>query len=142
MILERIEKDELVEVLYESSNVVASTYNKNDKNLNVVFKNGGSYTYQDVSATDYMRFEMADSQGKELNTTIKKYSFLKHDNVDISETIDRVKKLKQEEVTALENGLTHLMEQINLDYGSNGKINNESLDKLYRMIGIYKDMTK
>ena len=64
MILERVEKDDLVKVIYESSNVVASTYNKTNKNLNVIFKNGGSYTYQNVSATDYFRFDTSDSHGK------------------------------------------------------------------------------
>ena len=105
MILERVEKDGLVKVIYESSNVVASTYDKNKKDLNVIFKNGGSYTYQNVQSTDYFRFETADSQGKELNTTIKKYAFLKHENVDTDDVVKKIKELKGEEVKAMEVGL-------------------------------------
>jgi hypothetical protein len=98
MILERVEKDELVKAIYESSNVLASTYNRNDKNLNVIFKNGGSYTYQNVSETDYMRFETAESQGKVLNAQIKRYAFLKHDNVDTDDYVKKIKDLKDDEL--------------------------------------------
>ena len=57
MILERVEKDGVVDAIYESSNIVASSYDKIKKNLNITFNYGGNYTYQNVPETDYMRFE-------------------------------------------------------------------------------------
>jgi hypothetical protein len=136
MILERVEKDDLVKVIYESSNVVASTYDKNKKDLNVIFKNGGSYTYQNVQPTDYFRFETADSQGKELNTTIKKYAFLKHENVDTDDVIKKIKELKGEEVKAMEVGLVALMKETIDGYDSDNVLTDSQIDRLNKMVGI------
>jgi hypothetical protein len=136
MILERVEKDDLVKVIYESSNVVASTYNKTNKNLNVIFKYGGSYTYQNVSATDYFRFETADSQGKELNTTIKKYAFLKHENVDTDDVVKKIKELKGEEVKAMELGLINLMTETVEHYNTTGGLSTPQVDRLEKMISV------
>lgn len=136
MILERVEKDGLVKVIYESSNVVASTYDKNKKDLNVIFKNGGSYTYQNVRATDYFRFETADSQGKELNTTIKKYAFLKHENVDTDDVVKKIKELKGEEVKAMEVGLVALMKETIDSYDSDNVLTDSQVEKLNKMLGI------
>jgi len=38
MVLERVENDGLVKAIYESSNIVASSYNKVKKDLNITFK--------------------------------------------------------------------------------------------------------
>ena len=139
MILERVEKDELVKAIYESSNVLASTYNRNDKNLNVVFKNGGNYTYQNVSETDYMRFETAESQGKVLNTQIKRYAFLKHDPVDTDDYLKKIKDLKESELKALIDGLIIEMEEAVAYSQTNGTFNDGSLDKITRMIELYNN---
>jgi hypothetical protein len=136
MILERVEKDGLVKVIYESSNVVASTYEKNKKDLNVIFKNGSSYTYQNVPATDYFRFETSDSQGKELNTTIKKYAFLKHENVDTDDVIKKIKELKVGEIKAMELGLISLMKETVESYGDNNVLTSSNIEKLNKMIGL------
>ena len=136
MILERVEKDGLVKVIYESSNVVASTYDKNKKDLNVIFKNGGSYTYQNVQSTDYFRFETADSQGKELNTTIKKYAFLKHENVDTDDVVKKIKELKGEEVKAMEVGLVALMKEAIDSYDSDNVLTDSQVERLNKMLGI------
>ena len=141
MILERVEQDELVKALYESSNIVASTYNKNSKDLNIIFKHGGSYTYQNVSATDYMRFETADSQGKILNSNLKSYSFLKHEPVDISETIKAVKDIVVEESKAMENGVVKAMKEAINEYDNTGILHTTSLDKLNSMLAVYLKMT-
>lgn len=137
MILERVEKDELVKAIYESSNVLASTYNKNNKNLNVVFKNGGSYTYQNVSQTDYLRFETADSQGNVLNTQIKKYAFLKHENVDVEEVTKKIKQLKADEIKSLEAGLFNLMTEANKEYETIGSFNDKTVERLNNMLNLY-----
>ena len=43
MILERVEKDGLVKGVYDSSNVIASSYDKSSKELKVIFKGGNTY---------------------------------------------------------------------------------------------------
>ena len=137
MILERVEKDELVKAIYESSNIVASTYNKSDKNLNIVFKNGGSYTYQNVPETDYMRFETAESQGKILNTQIKRYAFLKHDTIDTDDYLKKIKDLKKSELKALADGLIIEMTEAVAYSQSNGVFNDGSLERITKMIELY-----
>lgn len=136
MILERVEKDNLVNVIYESSNIVASTYDKTKKELNVIFKNGGNYTYQNVPPTDYFRFETADSQGKEINTTIKKYSVLKHENVNTDNVIKKIKELKVGEIKAMEVGLVSLMKETVESYNDNNVLTSSNIGKLNKMIGL------
>lgn len=142
MILERVEKDDLVKVIYESSNIVASTYNKTNKNLNIIFKNGGNYTYQNVSSSDYFRFEIAESQGKELNTTIRKYAFLKHDNVDTDEVIKKIKDLKEEEIKSMEIGLINLMGDTIEHYKTTNVLSEPQVDKLGKMISMLLNIKK
>jgi alpha-mannosidase len=94
MILKRVEKENEVKCLIESSNILASTYNKGTKDLTLTFKNGTQYKYPNVKNTDYTRFETAESQGKVFNSHIKQYSFEKIGTIDtaaIHESIDTVK---------------------------------------------------
>ena len=94
MILKRQEKDNLVKAIYSSSNICASTYDKSTKNLVIIFSKGGQYEYTGVSESDYMRFELADSQGAVMNTHIKKYPFSKLADVDTKTIINEVSTLK------------------------------------------------
>lgn len=104
MILKRQEKDNIIKALYDSSNVLASTYDTSSSDLTIIFKNGTQYKYNGVSKSDYMRFEIAESQGKVFNTHIKKYSFEKLENVDASRILLEADKLKVDEETALLEG--------------------------------------
>lgn len=144
MILERVEKDGLIEALYESSNIVASSYNKNQKDLNVTFKNGGNYTYQNVSETDYVRFETAESQGKVLNSNLKKYPFLKHENVNIDDITKRIKAVKNEELDAMLLGIENAMvDYTNSLHSIDRKDYNymeKKLDRISEMITLFKNM--
>lgn len=142
MILERVEKDELVKAIYESSNIVASTYNRGNKNLNIVFKNGGSYTYQNVPETDYVRFETAESQGQVLNSQIKKYAFLKHDNVETDEVVKKIKAIIREENKAMEVGLSELMKEASSEFDTMGTFNSQTIDKLNNMLSVYNNISK
>jgi hypothetical protein len=140
MILERVEKDGLIQAIYDSSNIVASSYDKNKKELNVTFKNGGNYTYQGVPETDYLRFETADSQGKVLNTNIKVYPALKHESVDVDSIVDKVKEIKREELGAMLAGISEAMVSFN-DYiesdEKNPQVIDANLKKVYDMITVY-----
>jgi hypothetical protein len=90
MILKRQEQDNLIKVIYESSNIFASIYDTKTGDLEIIFKAGTKYKYPNVSKTDYMRFEVADSQGAVFNTHIKKYAFQKMGNVDTSLIIEEL----------------------------------------------------
>ena len=112
MILERVEKDGIVDAIYESSNIVASSYDKSKKNLNITFVYGGNYTYQGVPETDYMRFETSDSQGKVLGSHIKKYPALKHENVDVNVIFNKVSDVKLKEASVGVVRLTYLINEL------------------------------
>lgn len=142
MILERVEKDGLVRAIYESSNIIASTYSKNAKNLNIIFKNGGNYTYSNVSETDYMRFETAESQGNILNSVIKHYDYVKLENVDTNEIISKVKELVLEETKAMEVGLVSLMKDITSHFETTNYMDENLISRLNKMLNIYNNMVK
>ena len=74
MILKRIEKDNQIKALYDSTNVLGSVYNTESSDLDLIFKSGQKYRYKGVSKADYMRLEIAESQGQVFNTHIKKYA--------------------------------------------------------------------
>jgi len=140
MILERVEKDGLVKALYESSNIVASTYDKNKKDLNIVFKYGGSYTYQDVPDTDYLRFETAESQGKVLSNNLKKYSYLKHDKVDVSKILAEITELNDAEIFSMEDGIIKSMKTMVSDFENDGIFNVNLLDAVNNMVKLYNEL--
>jgi hypothetical protein len=95
MLLEKQIKEDVVVSHYNSSNLLVSEYNQLTKDLIITFKNGGVYKYDNVPATDYMRFEMADSQGKVLNSLIKpKYSFTRLDDVDADALNQKIAAIK------------------------------------------------
>lgn len=97
MLLKKQEKNNKVKVIYSSSNICASTYDKETKTLTIIFTNGGQYCYKDVSQTDYIRFELADSQGTVFNSHIKKYAFDKLDKLDTKDIIDEITMIKNQE---------------------------------------------
>ena len=72
MILNKHEENGSIENLYLSSNILASKYNTINKKLAIIFKGGRQYLYHDVKREDYNVFESAESQGKILNSLIKK----------------------------------------------------------------------
>lgn len=93
---------------YDSSNVVYSECidKLNDlKEVKVVFKNGSEYTYKEVPVQDYLMFREAPSQGKALNSIIKKYEFVK------SEEKRDLEQLNEEKEMLLEKAKQTLEEQ-------------------------------
>jgi|DEB0MinimDraft_12_1074336.scaffolds.fasta_scaffold00503_5 hypothetical protein len=113
MLLKRTANEGVVKSFYESSNILASEYKENVNELTIVFKHGGQYKYFDVPLTDYTRFEMADSQGKVLNTHIKKYSFEALGKIDAEIISEEVKALIKEELQGYAEALkTKMLELI------------------------------
>ena len=147
MILKRQEKDGTVKAIYSSSNICASTYNSTNNELIIIFNHGGQYKYADVTKTDYMRFELAESQGSVLNTHIKKYTSSKLGVVDVTEIIKEVDTLKEEEdkhvspETATKTMLES-MSNIISNYLKNGNVTATSLKELKSGISTYENVTK
>ena len=100
MILKRQEKNNVIKAIYESSNIAASTYNSDTEDLVLIFNSGTQYRYPKVSKSDYMRFEIAESQGKVFNSHIKKYTYEKLDNFEVSQLLNEIEKLSKQEKTA------------------------------------------
>lgn len=109
MILKKQEKENKIKAIYSSSNICASTYDKDNQTLSIIFNNGGQYLYENVSSTDYTRFELADSQGAIFNSHIKKYSFKKLDKVDPTEILNEVNNYKESEDKIVLNHATKTM---------------------------------
>lgn len=97
MLLKKQESDNKIKSIYASSNICASIYDKSNSSLTIIFNNGGQYIYEGVTSGDYLRFEMADSQGAVFNSHLKKYSFQKLDKVDVKDILVEVNSIKTAE---------------------------------------------
>ena len=64
--------DKYVEAIYESSNILMSTYFPEKNKLFIHFSRGGTYSYSNINESLYVDFEKADSQGKFFIANIKK----------------------------------------------------------------------
>jgi len=96
MLIRKQVTNEAVVSHYNSSNLLVSEYDQLSKDLIITFKNGGVYKYDNVSASDYMRFEMAESQGKVLNSLIKpNYAFSRLEDVDSEILAEKINAIKQ-----------------------------------------------
>ena len=142
MILKRVETDEKVRAIYESSNILASTYEPSKKDLTIIFKRGASYTYKGVDKTDYFRFETADSQGEVLNKHIKKYEAIKNDTVDVKKIEDEILNLKEAEINKYKSEVIDFLKGITESWDLHGRLKSDDLDRLLIMNNKLKDMIK
>jgi hypothetical protein len=60
-----------VDIIFESSSVLKTTYFPKKEKLYVHFKRGGTYSYLNVNNNLFEQFVLADSQGKFLAKEIK-----------------------------------------------------------------------
>jgi hypothetical protein len=132
MLLNKTEKDGITSAHYDSSNILASKWN--GKDLTVFFRHGASYTYNDVTKTDYARFELAESQGVILNAKIKAYSFTKNDNIDAAVLLKEIEQDKADVLVKFEQGMVEHMRLISSAYESNPLLSKVSLEQLTSMI--------
>ena len=132
MLIKRTEDNGIVNALYESSNILSSKYD--GKDLTIIFKRGASYTYNDVSKSDYTRFEMADSQGQILNSKIKAYSFSKNDVVNEIPIINEINEAKEAELTTFEKGIINYMKDTIEAYDRDGALSRVAVKTLAEMI--------
>jgi hypothetical protein len=97
MYLDRTEKDGIISCLFKSSNILASEYNQEKKELTITFNAGRRYTYSNVEHKDYVRFEIAESQGQIFNKHIKKYTTVKNPDVNPTELLNKVTQIINEQ---------------------------------------------
>ncbi len=96
MVLLKHEENGSIECLYNSSNILGSKYLIGEKKLAVIFSSGRQYVYEGVKYEDYNKFEKGDSQGKLLNTVIKKYSCSLSENIiDVTPLIGQIEEIKK-----------------------------------------------
>ena len=141
MLLKRTQKENLVESTYDSSNILSSKYDKNSKKLTITFKRGVQYTYMDVSASDYLRFETAESQGAILTSHIKSYSFEKGDVVDAKVIQEEIDKLKREELILMQQSIIDDMESIISEFDMDGEFKENKFKNLTNKIKSYFNPT-
>lgn len=67
-----------ISVDIDSTNLTNAIYESSTKNLNVTFKNGNIYEYDDVPWDTFTKFRMAKSQGSYFSKEIaRKYTYRK-----------------------------------------------------------------
>lgn len=78
---------------YDSTNIIFSKCydNPNCKVVKIIFKNGRTYLYRDVDATDYVMFRDAESNGSAFTKYIKKYVATRIQDTDL----DKLEEMKQ-----------------------------------------------
>jgi len=133
MIVKRLEKNGKIKAMYSSSTICGSIYDTTTKELTVIFNNGGQYKYADVAASDYMRFETADSNGTIFNTYIKKkyMTYQKLDNLNeasLASLLKEVEQLKTVEEKSKEEVKNSL---------SNDDIGKKMLESMIDLLGSY-----
>tara|TARA_R110000796_G_scaffold11198_5_gene37376 strand:+ start:3757 stop:4185 length:429 start_codon:yes stop_codon:yes gene_type:complete len=142
MIVQRTEQDGVINTIYESSNILASAYDTNKKELTITFKNGGQYAYLDVPQTNFTRFETADSQGKIFNTHIKEHKFVKLDKVDTKPILEEVNKVKAAELASFEALMIGQMSEMVDYYNDSTKFSSILMERLLESNKLYEDKKK
>jgi hypothetical protein len=150
MILKKQEKNGIIKAMYASSTICASIFNTENRDLTVIFNNGGQYKYSSVEFTDYTRFETSDSNGTTFNTYIKKKytNFEKLDKLselELKTILKEVSDLKELEDKSAAEGATkpmmELMANLVASYIGTGNVSNDSLVKLSTKMSEYYRLT-
>jgi len=100
MILKRQEKDNIIKSIYNSSDILASVFDRGSNDLTLIFSKGRQYKYSNIKPADYLRFELAESQGKVFNSHIKTYGAQKLDDINPDLIIKEIETLKTVEAKA------------------------------------------
>jgi len=143
MILKRTVNEGVVKGLYDSTNILASEYDQTTNNLIVIFKNGGKYRYSDVGIKDFTRFELADSQGKVLNSHIKNsYGYEALGKIDTKEIIESVAILEKESLQSFAEVVRVAALDIVAEIDSNLELSDKRIDAFESAIKVYKTKQK
>lgn len=143
MLIKKNVEGDITKNYYESSNLMVSEYNKMTKDLLITFKYGGKYKYDNVSLKDYTRFELADSQGKVLNSHIKpNYSFENMGMMDVKLIKEELANITKEILMGHQDSIISAM-KVMVENWENGEVfNDPKLDKITDLIKLYKENSK
>jgi len=112
MLLKRIQQndengnEDVIEAIYDSSNLLKTTYLPKLQRLYIYFKKGIVYSYYNVDATTYSEFELSESQGVYHNKNLKnntkfpyskEFKMLNFEIQNINEEIEEALKSKLNE---------------------------------------------
>jgi len=143
MLIKRVEKENIVEAFYNSSNILASKWDKGKNSLIITFKRGAQYVYHDVKATDYLRFEIDESQGVIFNSYIKpNYRFDKLNDVNPDDVINRIEEIKMEEINNAKLELLNYMKDIIDATGAGVALDSSHINGLELLILNFKEISK
>jgi hypothetical protein len=142
MILKRQEKGDIVKALYDSSSILASTYNTATQVLEIIFETGNRYSYQGVAKSDYFRLETAESQGKEFNARIKKYPSTKLEAIDPSVLINEAVNLHTGEKITEFNAWSSKLMAAWLEASKSSLIDTNSTDSQAEIVNFVSEMEK
>lgn len=100
-------KVDMLECIFDSSNILMSTYIPHKEKLYIVFKRGDVYSYGNVDQETYEEFESSDSQGKFLRNVFakekdtypysKEYKMFEYEIEEAKKTIKEWKEQKETE---------------------------------------------
>lgn len=135
MLLKRKEKDGVIKALYESSNILASTYEPNTNKLTIVFGSGVGYEYDNVSKKDYTLFELADSQGATFNKNLRSHSYRSIGEVDVDAIRAELQESKEEEIRIINEDILATANKVTKD---GNLINEEALHNLVKLYNARK----
>lgn len=137
MILKKVKKENVVKAIYKSSNILASEYNENTKELQIIFNRGAKYKYEDVNPTDYTRFEIAESQGKIFNSHIKYHGYERLDDVDPTKIVEEIDAISKAELKALGESISKAMEKATKEFNKKDVFEHSTLDNIQYLIAKY-----
>jgi hypothetical protein len=95
-----------IESIFQSDNVLKSTYFPNNQRLYIAFSRGDTYSYAGVDMEMYKEFEEAESQGKFFYKRInnnkkhpyrKEFTLYPNEVKDLKEIVENNKKVLNEE---------------------------------------------
>lgn len=142
MLIKKYKKDDgnVEACLYNSSNILASEYDKTSNDLTVVFVRGAKYIYKGVDNTDHIEFQTAKSQGKVLNQTIiPKYRVERQEDIEPDQYKQELENTVKNEIKKLEKGLSEVMEENLKEYQQRGSFSRQELDRIISITQTIKD---
>ena len=130
MKIEHKETEMIVEGLYDSSNILASKFNKRTGNLIITFKGGRQYIYENVKYADFIRFDTDNSQGKIFNTHIKNYTNSLLGTIDVEELIKEITEKTPKVLNEEDKKIVSLFKTFIEESELKGEINKDELKKI------------
>lgn len=132
-------KDDLDKAWYDSSNIIYSECDDKDnelKTVRVTFKDGRTYSYEKVPVYDYLSFRNSNSQGKALNSFLKKYECNKVENKDVNALNEELEALMNPEGISVELSESAINIYENKELKYNAEISKETADVIAQILDV------